>query len=94
MKRLEDIITNILETNEAARDNDFILINAVYKAMGIPVHYLTFEEICKQNVYLGLTSFESITRARRKVQSDNPYLRGNEQIKKELEAAYREYYAN
>jgi hypothetical protein len=76
--KIFDLVKKILETNEQTRNSDKELIWLVYKKLGIvrDVEWFgTKEAILKEHVISGkMPSFETITRARRKVQELNPSL--------------------
>tara|TARA_Y100000310_G_scaffold56564_1_gene51924 strand:+ start:817 stop:1137 length:321 start_codon:yes stop_codon:yes gene_type:complete len=79
MKYLENIVTNVLETNPKARDDDHILAGAIWirelggshiaKEMGL-------WEFMRLFMIHELANIESIIRCRRKVQELNKDLRG------------------
>ena len=96
MKRLElqPIVKEILEKSLIARDDDFILIGMVYYKLH-PTDY-TFSYIAKHHKELKLPSFESITRARRKVQEEYPELINKEvkEIRTQEEIRYMCEYGN
>lgn len=72
MKKIQLVVKEILEHNPKAREDDFLLIGMVYYRL-YPVDF-TFSYIAKHHKELKLPSFESITRARRKVQEEHPEL--------------------
>lgn len=79
------VVKNVLEKYEVARTNDNILI------------YLTIKELkvangCKTSleVFQKSPPFETITRIRRKLQSEFPEL-ANEKVKKAREASQKDY---
>jgi len=75
MKELEKIVKEILENYESCRSDDFLLVLEVYKRKyNFEVMVNSFEEIMKKHKEIGLPSFESITRARRKVFEKYPQL--------------------
>lgn len=72
IQKVQPIVLEVLEKQPAARSDDFILILEVLK------HYVPSEfniEWClKHHVQLGLPSFASIIRIRRKLQIKYPHL--------------------
>lgn len=97
MRKLENIVRHALEESREARDDDFLLIFKVYKAINESVIYKDFRQVMRDHVQYRLPSFESITRARRKVQKETPELRSSKRTK-EIRAieqdAFRDYATN
>lgn len=94
MSRVRDIepkVETILKYNPIARKDDFILVLEVYRYY-IP-SCLTLNEALTRHKEIGLPSFESITRARRKLQSKDPSLCDATAVsnRAEAEADYRDY---
>lgn len=85
--KLEDVVKYVLTNFEETRSDDFKLIYAVYRELDF-VHTTRelFYEIMMNHKEYGLPPFESITRARRKIQKNNPELAN----KKVQEARYNE----
>lgn len=85
--KLEDVVKEVLTNFEETRSNDFELIYAVYREIDF-VHTTRepFHEIMLNHKKYGLPPFESITRARRKIQKNYPELAN----KKVQEARYNE----
>ena len=95
MRKLENIVKYVLEESSEARDDDFLLIFKVYKAINESVIYKDFRQVMRDHVELKLPSFESITRARRKVQKEYPELqssRKTKEVRSAEEKAYCNYY--
>jgi hypothetical protein len=90
VKRLHDIVRHILEKIPKTRECDHQLY-AFYCTM--QKGHFNLEMFLNYKTF-GLSSFESISRARRRVQADFPHLQDNETKKKraEMEQKYREYY--
>ena len=82
IKRIEGVVKQVLLENEEARDDDYILIADVCNRMIPSVGKLPFNICLLGHEELGLPSFESITRARRKLQEMNPSLRSSELVAK------------
>ena len=88
LKTIEKKVRAVLEKNEDARNDDMVLYlalcNACLKDAGaMPLHK-----------YLGLPSFESVSRTRRKLQAQHPELAGSRPVQKMRatgEKAYRRY---
>lgn len=76
------------------RDDDFHLyLDVIKEYTDAPVWAMSFEEAMINHVRYGFPSYESVTRARRKVQELNPHLRGNKyQMRKDKQEEYREEY--
>ena len=79
MKHLENIVTNILETNPKARDDDHFLAGVIWiQELGGSniAREMGLWEFMKMFMSHDLINFESIIRCRRKVQELNKDLRG------------------
>ena len=90
IKNTKEIVTDILQKQPKARDNDALLICLVYSRLG---HHWTetFGNIMACVSEGDLPSFETITRVRRKVQEENPELLGETRfLRKELEEEYKQ----
>ncbi len=72
---LEEVVKNVLTNYIETRTNDFELIYAVYREIDF-AHTTRepFHEIMLNHKKYGFPPFESITRARRKVQKNHPEL--------------------
>lgn len=77
LRTLEEVIKPILETQPKTRGDNFELVLRVYEEHLSYSNYMTtmsFRELLENHNNLGLPSFESITRVRRKLQRDFPEL--------------------
>lgn len=85
--KLEDVVKEVLTNFEETRTDDFKLIYAVYREIDFThtTRELFYEMMMNHKEY-NLPPFESITRARRKVQKKHPELAN----KKVQEARYNE----
>lgn len=90
IRDLENVVSEVLEKDPTTRDDNFYLVNEVYKALGVDTNN-NMAFLLRNHLFYNLPSFESITRARRKVIEKKPYLKGNEQKRKELELEFRRY---
>lgn len=95
MRNYYEQVHKILERWQGARDDDMLLY-AIFLHMN---NYVGVEErfydVMSTARARGLPSYESITRARRKVQEKEPNLRGQRYKKRmEEESAYHKYYRN
>lgn len=94
IKILESTVKEILENDPTTRNDDFILVTSVYQRLGKINDTQTFYCVMLGHKQLGLPSFESITRVRRKVQEKYPALRANKQMqerREEQEQLFFEY---
>lgn len=73
--KIEEIVEKVLRQNKDTRSDDFILIYRVFKEINenVVIRSPFFEVMLNHKEY-GLPAFESITRARRKLQKDYPEL--------------------
>ncbi len=94
LKTIEGKVKAILQKDEEARNDDMTLYLKVCNACLKGTGAMPFAEVMSQYKYLGLPSFESVGRTRRKLQAQFPELRGNarmEKLRAAGEKAYRKY---
>ena len=99
LRNIEKIVYNILQEIDTARGDDYLLyylvVREYFKAnpkLG-DIDRVPFAEIMCGHYYFGIPSYETVTRARRKIQADNPDLiteRVSRRRRKE-EQRFREY---
>ena len=92
MNNLKSTVEYILRTKPKARNDDFILIDELYKTYGINTN-TPFSYIVNHHKFLRLPSFESITRCRRKLQEEHEELKACDIVtiaRSKKEAEYRE----
>ena len=89
LKQLNKVVKEVLEENPETRRSDIKLIMEVFKRRGVN----TSESFATLAVNGQLSQMESITRARRKVQSDYPELKDDHaaELRAEREEVFREY---
>ena len=92
MKKMETIVKALLEEYPQTRGNDNALIAGVFWLIDPELMKMSFKEVLKMK---GLPSFESITRARRKIQEKYPILNDEKarKARQKEEKEYREYYS-
>ena len=92
MKKMETIVKTLLEEYPRTRGNDNALITGVFWLIDPELMNMPFKEVLKTK---GLPSFESITRARRKIQEKYPILNDEKarKVRQKEERKYRKYYA-
>ena len=94
LKTIEKKVKAILEKNTDARNDDMVLYLALCNVCLKDAGAMPLAEIMTQHKYLGLPSFESVGRTRRKLQAKYPELAGNArvwQLRAEGEKAYHKY---
>ena len=94
LKTIEKKVKTILEKNVDARNDDMVLYLALCNACLKDAGAMPLAEIMTQHKYLGLPSFESVSRTRRKLQATHPELLGSRPVRKLRatgEKAYRKY---
>ena len=94
LKTIEKKVRAVLEKNEDARNDDMVLYLALCNACLKDAGAMPLAEIMTQHKYLGLPSFESVSRTRRKLQARYPELVGSRPVQKMRatgEKAYRRY---
>lgn len=88
-KDIKKKVKSILENNPEVRGNDMELIIRIADDY-IPVDKISFKDGCDTLKNYGI-SFESITRARRDIESKYPYLK-NKEAEKARQKEYENYY--
>lgn len=90
---MEKIVKTILEENEAARDDDCVLMYLVCLKKNPKILNKPLGEILNEHVLLGLPNWETVSRCRRKLQEKNEYLQSESRKAKnrELIRSYKEY---
>lgn len=84
LKKIEDVVLCVLERNERARSDDFILYGSVLKQLGVPLG-LTLRDFLSTAKECKYPSFESVSRARRHIYEYR------KDLKNEKVSEYREY---
>ena len=80
LKTIEKKVRAVLEKNEDARNDDMVLYLALCNACLKDAGAMPLAEIMTQHKYLGLPSFESVSRTRRKLQARYPELAGSRPV--------------
>ena len=94
MKDYYDKVKALLQARPETRDDDMKLYSLiVYQVTGMRPNVGFYEATFHHDKY-NLPSYESVTRARRKVQEQEPTLRGKKHGRRqELEQEYHDYYS-
>lgn len=88
-------VKEILVASDEARADDMVLYFLYLSSRGFGDYLLTVLADPKYRAKNGISGFASISRARRKLQAENPDLRPSAEqiaIRKKLEKEYREFY--
>ena len=94
LKTIEGKVRVVLQKDEEARNDDMLLYLKVFNGCLKDTGAMPFAEVMAQYKYLGLPSFESVGRTRRKLQAQYPELMGNaraRRLRAAGEKAYRKY---
>ena len=91
LKTIERKVRTILAKNEDARNDDMVLYLVLCNACLKDAGALPLAEIMTQYKYLGLPSFESVSRTRRKLQARYPELAGSRPERKKRSAGEHDY---
>lgn len=75
MNTMYDLVKNILETDTKARENDMLLYLQVCKLKNLDAVAQPFYIVMQRSKELGLPSYETVSRARRKVQEEHEELK-------------------
>lgn len=95
MEKLEEMVKKALMKNKSARENDHMLYIEVAYMINPALVNINFVENFMEARRNGLPNFESVSRARRKIQEQNPELRGNpeNQIGRQIkQIEFEDYY--
>lgn len=92
LSRMKEKVVYLLETYPKLRDDDFLLIGAVYSVFYGVGHGDGFLEVMKKHEDMKLPSFESIRRTRQKVQEERMDLCSSKAKQKEKQIAFDNYY--
>lgn len=89
------LVEEVLAENEMARNDDFFLFYQVCLKLGINMNRITARDLLVSHKTLDVPCYETISRCRRKLQSEGKYLaKGNiKAFREELEKQYREDFA-
>ena len=94
IKTIEGRVKAILEKDEEARNDDMALYLKVCNSCVKEVGEMTFSEVMEHHINLGLPSFGSVSRTRRKLQAEHYELMSSERVQKlraSREKLYRKY---
>ena len=78
--KIEDVVKEVLTEIPETRDDDFKLIAEVYYKMNFNIASTSFALMMLGHKEFGLPPFESITRARRKLQATYESLRASQKV--------------
>lgn len=93
--QLQIYVLTCLQSYPITRDDDFQLVLSVWRELNPSVANIPLKKVMENHKEYGLPSFESITRARRKMQNIYPRLRASkevEQARAEEEEEHRRLY--
>lgn len=80
MSNITDLIEDALEENEHLRDCDSLLYTFICGRINPLAMNMSFRIIMEDLKAFGLPSIETVTRLRRKIQSERPELRASDQV--------------
>lgn len=93
MKDYKNLVKEVLEKHPATQDDDFKLYARVCWILSEDKKNMGFYEALYHHEKYNLPSYESVTRARRKIQEEREDLRGKKRKRrKELAEEYRQEY--
>ena len=94
-KTTHNLVKRILEQRPETRNSDMFLYTALVQHIesekGVDITGKPFCFVLCNLKKLGLPSLESVGRARRKIQEQNPHLQSEKKVKKMREAQEEEY---
>ena len=80
LKKIEPVVRKVLEENEQARSDDFLLVAEVYYKLVPECVHLPFSVVMLGHKSLNLPYFESIRRSRQKLQAAYEELRPPQEV--------------
>lgn len=94
IKKVQKLVHNALVDNPVTRTDDFLLVLEVLR--NFVTTEMSLETVLEHHIELGVPSFESISRARRKLQAKYPELVNETaaQIRAQEEKEFRAYAVN
>ena len=94
IQKVQPLVYNALVDNPETRTDDFILVLEVLKNFVTPE--MRLETVLEHHIELGIPSFASILRSRRKLQKKHPELVNETaaEIRAQEETEYRDYALN
>lgn len=87
----EKLVEKLLTTYPNTRDSDALLYLVVCKAIRPELAKLPLERVLLERDTLGLPKYASVERARRKIQANNPELKGTEKVTEGRYEEWKEY---
>lgn len=94
LNKVKELVKNILTESENTRNSDDLLYITVCKRINPIAASLPFYMVLGNRKEYGIPSFESVSRARRKIQEENPDLCGTDTVeayRKVNEETFREF---
>ncbi len=90
-----NLVKEILEENKQARNSDtYLYLQVIYRVgllKGIDVNAMSVTEFLLKRSELNFPNYETVSRARRKLQADNVELCGNEEVEVQRVVNEREF---
>ena len=93
LRSTANLVKSILEENEQSRNSDNYLYMQILKKKNIDLQNLTVADFLQNMKELGAPPFESVRRARQKVQERYPDLAATAKVKEARAEQEQEYYA-
>lgn len=98
MRNTKNLVRTALETSKNARNSDnylyYMVCKAIMQARGVDIETVSFREGLLLRKQYGLPNYETVRRARQKLQQDNPHLAATSEVEAERairEEAFREF---
>lgn len=98
LKNTKKLVEKALESSVKARNSDnylyYLICKSILKSKGVDIAAVSLRDGLLNRKQYGLPNFETVRRARQKLQQDNPELVGTEEIEAERalrEEAFREF---
>lgn len=91
IKQVEKTVEKVLREHPETRGDDFLLLLRVYIEYDCLIGDLEFETVMRLHNSLGLPPFESVRRARQKLQATYEELKAPERVRKGREKKIDEY---
>ena len=98
LKNTKKLVRKALESSVKARNSDnylyYLICKSVMQSKGVDISGVSFRDGLLNRKLYGLPNYETVRRARQKLQQENPELAGTEEVEAERvlrEEAFREF---
>lgn len=93
ISQVEETTYKVLNSNNLARKDNFLLVMEVYKEIQPDIGSMSFVSVMQNHKKMGLPSFETVVRTARKLREKYPFLsdKNMQKIRHEQEREFKAY---